>query len=171
MPSKARLNEILPFTDFALFPSHGRVRTMGTLDPPLLLHASDAGRVCSSCWKPGCVGARTRAHSMSMTFLAYCWLRITAFWAIGFGLMFGGSASLRWKHSGRELGTAGASGRCHCRRPGHSTGAPGMTGFDKIWGFRVGGKWFGVIGGRGFFLALPTRHRRSETPPTRSSFA
>ena len=78
--------------------------------------------------------AKNAAHTMSMNFLAYS-LGMTAFWAVGFALMCGGAASAH-----------------------HSAGAWGnlsqIKGFEYIWGFRTSvGHWWGIVGGRGFFLA------------------
>ncbi|HET6248197.1 MAG TPA: hypothetical protein VFE47_10910 [Tepidisphaeraceae bacterium] len=82
----------------------------------------------------GLCRAKNAAHTMSMNFMAYA-ISITAFWAVGFALMFGGVGSMA--HS------AGGWGNLHEHLPA----------LREIWGFRAGGHWWGIISGKGFFLA------------------
>jgi Amt family ammonium transporter len=81
----------------------------------------------------GLCRAKNAAHTMSMSFMAYA-LAITAFFICGFALMCGGAGSSR-----------------------HAAGAWGhlseISMLKSMWGFRMHGHWFGIIGGRGFFLA------------------
>ncbi len=88
----------------------------------------------------GLCRAKNAAHTMSLNLLAYA-LGVTAFWAVGFALMFGGSGSAH--HSAGSFGHLGE-----------------IIGFKNLWGFRLGGHWWAIIGGRGFFLAS----RGLETP-------
>jgi len=80
----------------------------------------------------GLCRAKNAAHTMSMNFLVYA-LGITAFWAIGFALMYGGAGS-----------------------PHHAAGAWGghlaeLSTLTNLFGVRIGGHWWGLAGGRGFF--------------------
>ena len=93
----------------------------------------------------GLCRAKNAAHTMSMNFLAYA-LGITAFWALGFALMCGGAGHISQFHS------VGAWGHL-----------PTISGMSNIWGFRAAGHWWGIVGGKGFFLSghLPDDQRNA----------
>ena len=82
----------------------------------------------------GLCRAKNAAHTMSLNFLAPA-LGMIAFWAIGFALMCGGAAH------GAQLHSAGGWGNFS-----------DATALTRIWGFRAGSHWWGIVGGRGFFL-------------------
>ncbi|HWF63578.1 MAG TPA: ammonium transporter [Rhizomicrobium sp.] len=84
----------------------------------------------------GLCRAKNAAHTMSMNFMAYA-LGVAGFWAVGYALMCGGAASA--KHS--------AGGWGHLSQ---------LTALKDLWGVRLGGHWWGIVAGRGFFLATGT---------------
>ncbi|HWE96035.1 MAG TPA: ammonium transporter [Tepidisphaeraceae bacterium] len=83
-------------------------------------------------FETGMCRSKNSAHTMSMTLLAYA-LGVTAFWVCGYALMCGGAGS---RH--------------------HAIGSWGnfadVPVLKTLFGVRVGGHWWGLVGARGFFL-------------------
>ena len=81
----------------------------------------------------GFVRAKNAAHTMAMNLMVYS-LSMLAYWAIGFGLQMGGIGD------GRSPGES------------HSLGGGVFQNLNAELGFSWNGRFFGLMGGTGFFL-------------------